>query len=161
MKIIGKNFIGDRLSALGNINYRTFDPSKNIENKTCFVEATLEELEDAVTLADIAFPIYRETSGSQRASFLMAIADEILNLGEDLINIYCRETGLPKERAIAERGRTIFQLQLFAKTIETEDWRKNINETAMPERTPLPKPSLIKTRIPLGPIAVFGASNFP
>ncbi|MEC7124698.1 MAG: aldehyde dehydrogenase (NADP(+)) [Bacteroidota bacterium] len=161
MKIIGKNFIGDRLSALGNINYRTFDPSKNIENKTCFVEATLEELEDAVTLADIAFPIYRETSGSQRASFLMAIADEILNLGEDLIKIYCRETGLPKERAIAERGRTIFQLQLFAKTIETEDWRKNINETAMPERTPLPKPSLIKTRIPLGPIAVFGASNFP
>ena len=62
LEIIGKNFIGDRLSALGNINYRTFDPSKNIENRTCFVEATHEELEDAVTLADIAFPIYRETS---------------------------------------------------------------------------------------------------
>ena len=62
---------------------------------------------------------------------------------------------------MGERSRTIFQLQLFAKTIETEDWRKNINEEAIPERTPIPKPSLSKTYLPLGPIAVFGASNFP
>ena len=78
-----------------------------------------------------------------------------------LIDIYCRETGLPQARAMGERGRTIFQLQLFAKTIEAEDWRKNINEAAIPERTPIPKPSLSKTHLPLGPIAVFGASNFP
>lgn len=161
MEIIGKNFIGDRLSGLGNVNYKTFDPQKNIENETFFVEATLAELEEAATLAEAAFPIYREIPGTRRASFLKAIADEILNLGDGLIDIYRRETGLPKKRAIAERGRTIFQLQLFAKTIETEEWRKNITEAAIPERTPVPKPSLTKTHIPLGPIAVFGASNFP
>ena len=126
MEISGKNFIGDKLSGLGKVNYKTIDPLKNIENDTLFVEATLEELEEAVALADAAFPIYRELSGTQRASFLNAIADEILNLGDALINIYCQETGLPQARAIGERGRTIFQLQLFAKTIETEDWREDI-----------------------------------
>ena len=160
MEISGKNFIGDKLSGLGRVTYKTIDPLKNIENDTLFVEATSEELEEAVGLADTAFPIYREISGAQRASFLNAISDEILNLGDALIDIYCRETGLPQARAMGERGRTIFQLQLFAKTIETEDWRKNINEAAIPERTPIPKPSLSKTHLPLGPIAVFGASNF-
>ena len=161
MEITGKNFIGDKLSALGKVSYKTFDPLKNIENEILFVEATSLELEEAVALADAAFPIYRELSGAQRTSFLNAIADEILNLGDALIDIYCRETGLPQSRAKGERGRTIFQLQLFAKIIETENWRKNINEASIPERTPAPKPSLSKTYLPLGPIAVFGASNFP
>ena len=161
MYITGKNFIGEKLSGLGKVNFKTIDPLKNIENKTLFLEATREELEEAIALADSAFPIYRALSGAQRAFFLNTIADEILNLGDALINIYCRETGLPQGRAIGERGRTIFQLQLFAKTIETEDWRKNINEAAIKERTPIPKPSLSKTHLPLGPIAVFGASNFP
>ncbi len=161
MEITGKNFIGDKLSGFGKVKYKTIDPLKNIENDILFVEATSEELEEALALADAAFPIYRELSGTQRASFLNSIADEILNLGNALIDIYCRETGLPQGRAMGERGRTIFQLQMFAKTIETEDWRKNINEAAIPERTPVPKPSLSKTHLPLGPIAVFGASNFP
>jgi len=161
MEITGKNFIGNKLSGFGKVNYKTIDPLKNIENDILFVEATSEELEEAVALADAAFPIYRELSGAQRATFLNTIADEILNLGDDLIDIYCRETGLPRGRAMGERGRTIFQLKLFAKTIETEDWRNNINEAAIPERTPIPKPSLSKTHLPLGPIAVFGASNFP
>ena len=161
MEITGKNFIGSQLSAIGDVQYKTFDPVKNIENETFFIEATLQELEEAVALADTAFQVFREMSGPLRASFLDAIADEILNLGDDLIDIYCRETGLPKGRAMGERGRTIFQLQLFAKTIETEDWKNNIVEDAIPERSPLPKPSLTKTYLPLGPIAVFGASNFP
>ena len=161
MDITGKNFIGYKLSGLGKHSYKTIDPLKNIENETLFLEATSKELEEAVALANVAFPIYRELSGAQRASFLNAIADEILNLGDALIDIYCSETGLPQGRAIGERGRTIFQLQMFAKTIETEDWRNNITEAAIPERTPIPKPSLSKTNIPLGPIAVFGAVNFP
>lgn len=161
MEITGKNFIGNRLSGIGNESFKTFDPLKNIENETLFVTATASELEEAVALADAAFPIYREISGIQRASFLKTIAEEILNLGDALIDIYCRETGLARERATAERVRTIFQLQLFAKIIETEDWRNNITEAALPQRTPKPKPSLSKTHIPLGPIAVFGAGNFP
>ena len=121
MEITGKNFIGNKLSGFGKVNYKTIDPLKNVENDILFVEATSEELEEAVALADAAFPIYRELSGAQRATFLNTIADEILNLGNDLIDIYCRETGLPSGRAIGERGRTIFQLKLFAKTIQTED----------------------------------------
>jgi len=161
MEIIGKNFIGNQLSAMGNVQYKTFDPVKNQENETVFTEATSAELQEAVALADAAFPIYRKMKGVQRAAFLKAIADEIINLGDDLIHTYRSETGLPEDRAEGERGRTIFQLQLFAKLIESEDWRNNISEEAMPERTPQPKPSLFKTHIPLGPIAVFGASNFP
>jgi len=161
MEIIGKNFIGNQLSAEGNLNYKTFNPAKNIENETVFIDATIAELDKALSLAESAFPVYSEMPGAQRASFLNTIADEILYLGDDLIDIYCRETGLPSGRAIGERGRTIFQLQLFAKMIEKEDWRNNISEKALPDRTPQPKPSLKKTHIPLGPIAIFGASNFP
>ena len=91
--------------------------------------------------------------------FLNTISDEILNLGDALIDIYCRETGLPQARAMGERSRTIFQLQLFAKTIETE-LEKNINEEAI-QREPHPKTEFKQTYLPLGPIAVFGASNFP
>jgi NADP-dependent aldehyde dehydrogenase len=159
MEITGKNFIGDRLSGLGEEHFRTFDPRKNIENKTLFISASTKELEEAVTLADAAFLIYRDLSDTQRSSFLKTIGDEILNISDDLIDIYCRETGLDMERATGERDRTLFQLQLFAKTIETEDWRNKITESAESDVTP--KPTLTKTNIPLGPIAVFGASNFP
>ena len=112
-------------------------------------------------MAETAFITYSEMPGVKRAAFLNAIADEILNLGTALVDIYCEETGLPEGRALGERGRTVFQLQLFAKMIASEDWRNIVSEKALPERTPLPKPSLQKTHIPLGPIAVFGASNFP
>jgi NADP-dependent aldehyde dehydrogenase len=161
MEITGKNFIGDRLSGIGEEHFRTFNPLKNIENKTLFISATTTELEEAVALADAAFPIYLELSDAQRASFLKAIGDEILKISDDLLDIYCRETGLDQQRATGEMDRTLFQLQLFAKTIETEDWRNNITEPALPDRSPKPKPTLTKTHIPLGPIAVFGASNFP
>ena len=159
MEITGKNFIGDRLSSLGEEHYKTFDSLRNVENKTLFISANTKELEEAVTLADAAFPIYRDLSDTQRAFFLKTIGDEILKISDDLIDIYCRETGLDVERATAERDRTLFQLQLFAKTIETENWRNKITKTAQPDITP--KPTLTKTNIPLGPIAVFGASNFP
>ena len=161
MNISGKNFIGDKLSGDGKVYYKTINPLKNVENQIEFVEATSSELEQAIDLADAAFPVYRELPGRIRADFLKSIADEILNLGDDLINIYCQETGLPKGRAMGERGRTIFQLKLFASVIEKENWRKNIHEEAITEREPTPKPSLTKTHIPLGPIVVFGASNFP
>ena len=161
MVITGKNFIGNQLSAKGSESYKTYNPSKNIDNETVFVEATTEEIDEAAALAETAFITYSEMPGVKRAAFLNAIADEILNLGTALVDIYCEETGLPEGRAVGERGRTVFQLQLFAKMIASEDWRNIVSEKALPERTPLPKPSLQKTHIPLGPIAVFGASNFP
>ena len=85
MEISGKNFIGDKLSGLGKVTYKTIDPLKNIENDTLFVEATSEELKEAVALADAAFPIYREVSGAQRAFFLNTISDEILNDDDNVL----------------------------------------------------------------------------
>ena len=69
MEITGKNFIGDRLSSLGEEYYKTFDSLRNVENKTLFISANTKELEEAVTLADAAFPIYRDLSDTQRAFF--------------------------------------------------------------------------------------------
>ncbi len=81
MEITGKNFIGDRLSGIGEEHFRTFNPFKNIENKILFISATTAELKEAVTLADTDFPIYRELPNVQRASFLKAIGDEIIKIG--------------------------------------------------------------------------------
>jgi len=159
--ITGKNYIGNQLTASGNVTHKTINPKLNIENPTDFFEATTDEIEEAVHLASSAFKAYRKVSGERRAVFLNAIADEILALDTELIEAYMSESGLPEGRAIGERGRTIFQLRSFADLISNEDWRENIIDEAIPERTPLPKEDLRKTLIPLGPVVVFAASNFP
>jgi NADP-dependent aldehyde dehydrogenase len=157
----GKNYIGNKLSARGDISHKTINPKQNIENPTSFIEATNQEIEEAVQLASEAFKKYRKISGERRAAFLNAIADEILNLDQTLIDAYTSESGLPAGRAIGERGRTIFQLRSFAALIVNEDWRENTIDTADLDRTPLPKEDLRKTLIPLGTVVVFAASNFP
>jgi len=159
--ITGKNYIGNQLKASGSITHKTINPKLNIENSTPFFEATTNEIEEAVQLASSAFKSYRKVSGERRAEFLNAIADEILALDTELIEAYMSESGLPEGRAIGERGRTIFQLRSFADLVSNEDWRENTVDTAIPDRAPLPKEDLRKTLIPLGPVVVFAASNFP
>ncbi|MDF0717101.1 aldehyde dehydrogenase (NADP(+)) [Muricauda sp. 334s03] len=159
--ITGKNCIAGDFSAKGSIEFKTVNPKLNIENPTTFVEVTKEEIEEAVSSAWDAFKVYRKVSGKQRAAFLNAIADEIQALDQELIDTYTTESGLPEGRAIGERGRTMNQLRSFAQLVETEDWRENTFDAAQPDRKPLPKDDLRKTMIPLGPVAVFGASNFP
>ena len=159
--ITGKNYIGNKLSSQGNVVHKTINPKLNIENPTSFIEATNEEIEEAVQLASEAFKKYRKISGEQRASFLNAIADEILALDQELIDAYTTESGLSEGRAIGERGRTVFQLRSFADLVSKEDWRENTFDDADLNRTPLPKEDLRKTLIPLGPVVVFAASNFP
>ena len=100
-------------------------------------------------------------SGSVKGDFLNAIADEILALDELLIETYCSETGLPEGRAMGERGRTVGQLRSFADLVREGSWVEASIDTAIPDRTPIPKPDLRKMLIPLGPVVVFGASNFP
>ena len=157
----GKNYIGNSLSAKGAITFKTFNPILNIENELTFYEASNDELEEAVNLASIAFKEFRKTTGKQKALFLNTIADEILALDDLLIETYCSETGLPAGRAKGERGRTIGQLRNFANLVAEGSWVEASIDTADPERTPAPKPDLRKMLIPLGPIVVFGASNFP
>ncbi len=159
--ITGKNYIGNQTSAKSSKTFKTFNPNLNLDNDWIFHEASEEELETAVNLAWSAFDEFQNTSGKKKAEFLREIADQIENLGDSLIEVYCAETGLPEVRANGERGRTCFQLRTFADLVEEGSWVNASIDTGLPERTPLPKPDLRKMSVAIGPIAVFGASNFP
>jgi NADP-dependent aldehyde dehydrogenase len=159
--ITGKNYIGFQKSAKGTKTYKTFNPQLNIENRHVFVEATPEEINEAATLASEAFKIFRTISGDKKADFLNTIADEIIALDDELIQTYCSESGLPEGRAKGERGRTVFQLRSFADLVKDGSWVEASIDTAIPNREPIPKPDVRKMFIPLGPVVVFGASNFP
>ncbi|WP_445955589.1 aldehyde dehydrogenase (NADP(+)) [Yeosuana sp.] len=157
----GKNYIGNKQSAKGSKTYKTFNPQLNIENKTIFTEATSKEIDEAVHLASEAFKTFRTISGEKKALFLNTIADEILALDDELIQTFCMESGLSEGRAKGERGRTIFQLRSFADLVKEGSWVEASIDTAQLKREPQPKPDLRKLLIPLGPVVVFGASNFP
>ena len=159
--ITGKNYIGRQLSSLGEVSFKTFNPVLNIENSTVFNEADSAEISQAVDLASKAFKTFRNTDGQQKSEFLNAIADEILGLGDELIQTYCVEPGLSSRRAMGERGRTVFQLRSFADLVKEGSWVEASIDTAIPDREPIAKPDLRKMLIPLGPVVVFGASNFP
>lgn len=159
--ITGKNYIGNRQSAEGNTTYKTFNPQLSIENDTVFTEATSEEIVAAAYLASDAFEVYRQISGAKKAEFLNSVASEILALDELLIQTYCAETGLPEGRARGERGRTVNQLKLFADLVTEGSWVEATIDKAQPERQPMAKSDIRKMLIPIGPVVVFGASNFP
>ena len=159
--ITGKNYIGNTASAAGKVRFKTFNPLLNLENDWECTEATAAEIEQATALAWKAFKVFRKTPASERANFLDAIAEEIKALGTELIDTYCKESGLPGARAEGERGRTMFQLRSFAEMLRDGAWMETDIDTALPDRQPIPKPDLRKTFIPLGPVAVFGSSNFP
>jgi alpha-ketoglutaric semialdehyde dehydrogenase len=159
--ISGKNYIGSHLSSKGKTTFFTFNPYSNTKNIWEMTEASEQEVNEAVELASEAAADYSKVSGEQKAWFLNAIADEIMALGEELIRTYCAETGLPEGRAKGERGRTVFQLHSFAELVMEGSWVEASIDTAIPNRTPVPKPDLRKMNIPLGPVVVFGASNFP
>lgn len=107
-----------------------------------------------------AFHIYRRFSLAQRAAFMKAIALELENCGDGLIHTAMSETNLPEVRLRGERARTIFQLNSYAEACEKGDWLEARIDTAIPDKTP-PKPDIRKMLVPLGPVVVFGASNFP
>ena len=123
MELTGKNYIGNTLSGKGGTFFKTINPIKNIENKTKFIEATIDEVELEINLAAESFDDYKEIPGIKRSLFLKTIVNEIMELGDDLIKIYCQESGLPEPRAIGERSRTINQLNSFANMIENENFR--------------------------------------
>ncbi len=122
---------------------------------------TPDEVQLATRAAAEAFPAYRATSPSDRAAFLEAIADEIEALGEELIERAHAETALPVARLEGERGRTCGQLRMFARVVRQGDHLGVRLDPALPDRAPLPRPDLRVRHIALGPVAVFGASNFP
>ncbi len=118
-------------------------------------------VERAVALAWQAFPAYRATSLAQRSAFLSTVAANIDALGDTLIARVVAETGIPEPRVRGELARTTGQLRLFASVVRDGRWLGARLDTPDPERTPLPKPDLRQRKVPLGPVAVFSASNFP
>lgn len=159
--ITGKNHIGNQLSATGNKTFKTFNSLLNIENNWEITEALSQEVNQAVALAAEAFKTYSKISGAKKAEFLRTVAKEIEALGDELLEVYSAESGLPQGRAMGERGRAMGQLQAFANHIEAGHWVEATIDTAQPDRQPLPKVDLRKMNVPLGPVVVFGASNFP
>ena len=159
--ITGENHLGNQRSAKGTKTYKTFNPLLNIENNQVFYEATSEEINQAVDLASDAFKVFSKKSPSEKANFLRVITEEILAMGDDLITMYQSETGLPEGRAKGERGRTIGQLTSFAGMLEEGTWVEATIDTADLNRAPIPKQDIRKMLVPLGPVVVFGASNFP
>lgn len=115
----------------------------------------------AVKAAEDAFAVYGWTSRQARAAFLNAIADEIEARADAITTIGCQESGLPDGRLIGERGRTTGQLRYFALHIEKGGYLELRHDPALPDRQPLPRPDLKMIQRPIGPVAVFGASNFP
>lgn len=120
-----------------------------------------DEVDRAVKAAEAAFATYGWTSRADRAAFLEAIAEEIDARGDDITRFGCAETGLPAARLQGERGRTTGQLRMFADHIRKEDYLDQRHDAALPDRAPLPRPDLKMVQRPIGPVAVFGASNFP
>lgn len=161
MELTGKQLIGDTFSNAGKQTFTGFNPVTGEPLSTVFYEATATEIDRAVVLSDQAFQRYRKIKGTEKAHFLEAIAEELLALDSALIETASLETALPVARITGERGRTVGQLRLFAALLREGKWENEITDPADPDRQPLPKPALRQVQIPIGPVAVFGASNFP
>ena len=125
-----------------------------------FNDSTIEEINDAMEKAWQAFLLYRKFSLKQRAGFMHAVAKELESLGDELLQTAQEETHLSEARLKNEKARTVFQLNNYADACERGEWLEARIDTAIPDRNP-PKPDLRKMLIPLGPVVVFGAANFP
>ncbi|KQT62049.1 MULTISPECIES: aldehyde dehydrogenase (NADP(+)) [unclassified Aureimonas] len=161
MSISGENLIGGQSRRGTNGELRGIAAATGEQLEPGFGGATAADLEEACALADAAFDTFRETSLEARAAFLEAIAENILAIGPELIERCVAESGLPKGRIEGERGRTVGQLRLFASVVREGRFLDVRIDKALPERTPLPRVDLRMRNIAVGPVAVFGASNFP
>lgn len=142
-------------------NDQTFASSPAHGPSHPFSVGTPAHVNAACDAAEAAFPAYAAKTRVERAAFLNRIADEIEARGAEITEIGTQETGLPAARLEGERGRTTMQLRLFATHILKDDWLDRRHDAALPDRQPAPRPDIKLLQRPIGPVAVFGASNFP
>lgn len=153
--IVGQPVPGDGGTVFG------INPATNEQLEPGYSLISEEQLTAATRAAADAYPSYSTLEPQVHAAFLEAIADNIEAIGDELIHRAAAETGLPTPRLEGERTRTILQLRLFASVVRQGDFRGVRVDPALPDRAPLPRPDIRQRQIPLGPVAVFGASNFP
>lgn len=161
MQLQGIHFIGNETSRRGDSLFYGTDPTTLQNLEPAYADAVDEEINTAVEKAAKAFEVYRNTEPEKRAAFLEVIAEEILHLGDELIRRCMAETALTEERLTGERTRTVNQLRLFAEVVREGSWVEARIDHAIPDRQPLPKKDIRQMQIPMGPVAVFGAGNFP
>ena len=160
MALSGKLFIGKERVAR-EPTFLGIDAATGEPVQPPFSGANADDVSRACELAAGAFESFRHTSDADRARFLDTIAEGIEALGEELLTRAHLETGLPLARLTGERARTMGQLRLFATELRNGGWHGIRVDSALPDRKPLPRSDLRQQKIPLGPVAVFGASNFP
>ncbi|MGA8134686.1 MAG: aldehyde dehydrogenase (NADP(+)) [Pseudomonas gingeri] len=160
-EIIGHNYIGGARSAAGTVTLHSHDASSGEALPFVFTQATAAEVDAAAQAAASAYPAFRALPANRRAEFLEAIAAQLDALDDDFITLVTRETALPTGRIQGERARTSGQMRLFAQVLRRGDFYGARIDRALPERQPLPRVDLRQYRIGVGPVAVFGASNFP
>jgi NADP-dependent aldehyde dehydrogenase len=161
MELTGKNIIGNKLSQESSATFYGENPATGKKLEPVFYEASQKEINEAIEKASEAFQRYRNKPGKEKADFLEAIADEIIALDTSLITRAMEESGLPEARLTGERGRTVGQLKLFAQLLREGSWVNARIDMADAERKPLPKPDVRSLEKAIGPVGVFGASNFP
>jgi len=157
----GKNIIGSLYQTGEGQFLKAADPATGLLLDGEFSRANESLVNNALTLAVSAFQAYRNIDKDIKAAFLDGIADELNNVGEILVDRAAKESGLPLPRLQGELGRTTGQLRMFANLVREGSWVDAIIDTAIPDRQPQPKPDIRRMLVPLGPVVVFGASNFP
>lgn len=156
-----QNITGFNYAPVQGKAFKATDPATATELDGDFYAASTDTVNHAMQLAAEAYPVYKNIGKDRKAAFLQAIAEEIDALGDELINRAMAESGLPQARLQGERGRTTGQLKMFADLVAEGSWVEAVIDEALPERQPLPRPDIRKMLVPLGPVVVFGASNFP
>ena len=160
-EICGRSLLGFRESTAQGTTFYAMNPLTGESMEPAFASAGAEDVELAVHLATEAFEAYRRVSGRERGAFLRKIAANVEAIAPEVIERTNLETALPQARLQSETARTCGQLRLFAQIVEEGSWVQARIDRADPERKPLPKPDIRSMLRPLGPVVVFGASNFP
>lgn len=159
--MIGTSFIGSKRGVSGGKTFSVKDRQTGEPLEGDFHTATTAEVDEAIGLAGCAFRPYRDFPGSKRAEFLRAIADNLEASKGEIVPRAMAESGLPEARFNGEMARTCGQLRMFASIVEDGSWADARIDRAQPDRKPAPAPDTRSILRPLGPVAVFGASNFP
>ena len=161
MELSGKSIIGFRRGESNGSTFHAVNPASGDELTPDYHAASAVEVDHAVQLASDAFRIYGRAPAKVKTAFLGKIAENIESLGETLVDRVTAETALPAARIRGETARTCHQLRLFAQLIDEGSWVDARIDKSDPTRQPLPKPDVRSMLLPLGPVAVFCASNFP